>query len=167
MIAACDVQGFVSSCCQVIAAVGSGEDVGPIDRDRFERWVEEKLVPQLGNYAFGEPRSIVILDNATIHHSDRIVQMIEDKGARILYLPPYSPDLNPIELFFSSYKKALQRLGSQYRWGTCHSLAIESVSPADARNSFFHCGIAVHHEDEDEKKTLIYLLVIFSYSTYI
>lgn len=87
MIGVCDVNGFVQEACEVIRTNGPGEDVGPIDRERFELWVEQKLVPVLGNYSLREPRSLVVLDNATIHHSDTIVELIEGTGAKLyIYL---------------------------------------------------------------------------------
>jgi len=125
LIGVCDINGFVQESCEVIMTQGAGEDVGPINRDRFEQWIEKKLVPVLGSYTNGDPRSIVVLDNATIHHSDRIRDFVINTGAMILYLPPYSPDLNPIELFFSSYKKALTRLGRNHDWWTSRILALE------------------------------------------
>ena len=69
--------------------------------------MQQQLVPVLGNCALCQENSIVILDNATIHHSEEIVGLIESKGAKIIYLPPYSPDLNPIELMFGIYKQML------------------------------------------------------------
>ena len=57
---------------------------GTIDKDRFSMWVEEKLVPTLGNYALGEPRSVVIMDNGTIHAGVR--ELIEGAGAKIQFI---------------------------------------------------------------------------------
>ena len=54
------------------------------------------------------PRSIVILDNASIHHCDGVVELIESAGALVIFLPPYSPDLNPIEETFASIKSYLR-----------------------------------------------------------
>jgi transposase len=69
MIGVCDIKGFVQEACHIVRTNGNeqDDDFGTIDRDRFEMWVEEKLLPVLGNYALGEPRSIVVMDNATIH----------------------------------------------------------------------------------------------------
>jgi len=61
LIGVCDINGFVQESCEVIMTTGSGEDVGPINRERFEQWVEEKLVPVLGNYANRDPRSVVVV----------------------------------------------------------------------------------------------------------
>ena len=141
LIGVCDINGFVQESCEVIMTTGSGEDVGPINRERFEQWVEEKLVPVHGNYANGHPRSVVVLDNATIHHSDRIRNLVMNAGAVLLYLPPYSPDLSPIELMFSSYKKCIMRLGRNHDWWTSHFLALDEIHPHTARNYFRHCHI--------------------------
>ncbi len=64
---------------------------GACNRIVFETWLETCLVPVL------EPGQVVILDNATFHHGGRIEALIESAGCRLLYLPPYSPDLNRIE----------------------------------------------------------------------
>ena len=64
---------------------------GPINRDAFQTYVEKVLVPELA------PGDVVIMDNLSSHKGPRVRQMIEAAGARLLYLPPYSPDFNPIE----------------------------------------------------------------------
>ena len=87
-----------------------------------------------------------MLDNATIHHSEKIIDLVKDSGARIVYLPPYSPDLNPIELMFSLYKKTLKRECNIYDWWTSHCIALESVSNEAATNFFRRCH--VHVQDD-------------------
>ena len=77
-------------------------------------------MPVLGNYALCQKNSIVILDNTTIHHSEEIVQLIEGAGAKIIYLPFYSPDLNPIELMFGVYKLMLKNIPTR----NCLSLTL-------------------------------------------
>jgi len=175
MIAACDHNGFVKPACEVIPTTGSGDNVGPINRDRFEQWVVEKLLPVLGEYALRQPRSIVVLDNATIHHSDEIVSLIESKGAIIAYLPPYSPDLNPIELMFSAYKRRFQRLHKcVLDWYTCHTLSLDAVTPDNAICYFRHSDILIHigtSEDmgTDEKprdEYIVLSLLFFMYTEY-
>ena len=121
-----------------------------------------KLLPVIGNYALGEPRSLAVLDNATIHHSDIIVDLVQDSGARIVYLPPYSPDLNPIELMFSLYKKSLKRECMSFDWWTAHCIALDSVGHESARNFFRHCDIHVQDDDKSQvpQTNLLCLLMI-------
>jgi len=166
LIGVCDINGFIPQACQVVKTSGTGEDVGNINLARFEQWVEAKLVPILGDYSIREPRSLVVFDNATIHHSDRIVNLIEETGARIVYLPPYSPDLNPIEIMFASYKLRLQKLGKNFDWLDAHYTAlVESVTPSMAMNIFSHCKVghisSIRTEDNyDEDIMLLILLLI-------
>lgn len=83
---------------------------GSCDRNLFEVYLEKVLIPQLS------PGKVVILDNASFHKGGRIAELIEKTGCMILYLPPYSPDLNPIERCWSPIKyrmrKALQMTNS-------------------------------------------------------
>jgi hypothetical protein len=76
---------------------------GACNRAVFETWVEICLVPVL------QPGQVVILDNATFHKGGRIQQLIEQAGARLLYLPPYSPDLNKIEHCWSWLKSRIRK----------------------------------------------------------
>ena len=107
MLGACNINGFIPEACEPVLRERGPNDPdrsrGTIDRKRFLDWARERLVPQLGNYALGEPNSIVILDNAIIHHDDEFRDMIREAGAKELYLSRYSPDFNPIEYFFIYY----------------------------------------------------------------
>lgn len=76
---------------------------GPMNRDIFETWIERCLVPELPE------RAIVVMDNLSAHKGPRVAQMIEAAGGEVLYLPPYSPDLNPIEQAFAKLKHLLRR----------------------------------------------------------
>jgi hypothetical protein len=121
-LAACDVHGFILQACELIEKQRSADDNDPtrgtINRDRFTLWVETCLVPVLGKYELGEPRSIVVLDNASIHHGDEIVKLIEEACVEVINTAPYSPEhLNPIEYMFSKYKKcsnAITKMSGQY-----------------------------------------------------
>lgn len=77
---------------------------GSVDGEKFCTFIERNLLPQLLPFNGINPRSVVIMDNAPIHHVDDAVQMIEEAGAFAICLPPYSPDLNPIEEAFSKLK---------------------------------------------------------------
>ncbi|ACP22044.1 putative carboxy-terminus of transposase for insertion sequence NGRIS-7a [Sinorhizobium fredii NGR234] len=75
----------------------------PMNRRIFETWIETQLAPTLS------PGDVVILDNVGFHKSERAEQMVKAKGAWLLFLPPYSPDLNPIEMAFSKLKALLRK----------------------------------------------------------
>ena len=76
---------------------------GPIDRNAFETYVNKVLVPELTT------GDIVVMDNLSSHKGTRVREMIEAAGAKLLYLPPYSPDFNPIEMAFSKLKALLRK----------------------------------------------------------
>lgn len=81
--------------------------VGAMDKPRFVDFVENTLCPRLA------PGSVVVLDNLRPHHAPEVRAAIEARGCRLLYQPPYSPDLNPIELCWSFIKARLRRLGKR------------------------------------------------------
>ena len=72
--------------------------------DLFNMWLKDFLIPKL------HPGQVVILDNAAFHKSQETKKLIKEAGCRMLFLPPYSPDLNPMELFWASLKRKIQRL---------------------------------------------------------
>ena len=82
---------------------------GPINRDAFETYVEKVLVPELPQDA------VVIMDNLSSHKGPRIREKIEAAGATLLYLPPYSPDFNPIEKAFAKLKANLRKPPNAHR----------------------------------------------------
>jgi len=83
--------------------------VGSITRAIFEAYVERVLAPTL------RPAQVVVMDNLAAHKGSRVRELIEAKGCELLYLPPYSPDLNPIEQAFSKIKALLRRAGARIR----------------------------------------------------
>jgi transposase len=76
---------------------------GPMDGVIFKAWIEQMLAPEL------RPGDLVIMDNLAAHKVDGIRKAIEDQGAELRYLPPYSPDLNPIEQAFAKLKALLRK----------------------------------------------------------
>ena len=86
---------------------------GATNGDVFYSFVEEHLLPCLLPFDGINPHSVVIMDNCSIHHVSGIVQMIEEVGSVVHFLPPYSPDFMPIELAFSKVKTALKTDGKQ------------------------------------------------------
>ena len=109
------------------------------DLGRFRRWAEEKLLPLLGKHEDSAPRSIVVMDNASIHRDIKYLR-IESTGAKLIYTAPYSPDLIPIELMFGSYNAALRR-HNKAPWDRAHNYGLMSVTPDIARAYFRHCKV--------------------------
>lgn len=83
---------------------------GTSDGDEFYTFVQTHLLPHLQPYNGINSHSVVILDNCTIHHVNEVVKSVEDVGALLIFLPPYSPDYNPIEELFSKVKYTLRGL---------------------------------------------------------
>jgi transposase len=109
---------------------------GAINADVFQAFVEQVLVPQL------RAGDVVIVDNLSSHKRTRTRQLIEAAGATLLFLPPYSPDLNPIEMIFSKIKQLLRSMACRTRealWNAMQTV-LDRVSPSDAANCFTHCG---------------------------
>jgi len=109
---------------------------GAVNGDVFEAFVEQVLVPEL------RPGDVVILDNLSSHKSGRTRRLVESRGARLEFLPPYSPDLNPIEMVFAKVKQLLRSMACRTRdalWTAMQSV-LDAVTPSDAANCFRHCG---------------------------
>ena len=109
---------------------------GAVNGDVFEAFVEQVLVPDL------RPGDVVIMDNLSSHKRRRIRELIEDAGAHLVFLPAYSPDLNPIELVFAKVKQLLRSMACRTRdtlWKAMQSV-LDQVTPSDAANCFKHCG---------------------------
>lgn len=77
---------------------------GTCNTDLFNVWLKDFLIPEL------KPGQVVIMDNAAFHKSQSTKKLIEEAGCRVFFLPPYSPDLNPIELFWANLKKKVRGL---------------------------------------------------------
>jgi len=109
---------------------------GAVNADVFEAFVEQVLVPEL------RPGDVVILDNLSSHKRSRTRELIESAGAELVFLPPYSPDLNPIELIFSKVKQLLRSLAFRTRellWSVMQSV-LDQITESDAAHCFRHCG---------------------------
>jgi len=115
---------------------------GAVNADIFEAFVQQVLVPQL------RPGDIVVMDNLSSHKRARTRERIEATGAQLVFLPPYSPDLNPIEMVFSKVKQLLRSLACRTvdaLWTAMQSV-LDQVTPSDAINCFKHCGYTLHKE---------------------
>src|SRR5437588_1294533 len=109
---------------------------GAADAVAFELYIEQILAPSLHS------GQIVIMDNLSIHQGERVRQAIEGKGCQLLFLPAYSPDLSPIEEAFSKLKAYLRRVGARTHEDLFEAIAaaLLTVTAADARGWFTHCG---------------------------
>ena len=107
-----------------------------VNTDIFLNYVEQLLLPKL------KPGQYVIMDNARIHKSDAIVTLIESAGAKVVFLPPYSPDLSPIEKMWSKVKETLKRLMPRTKadFHNALALALDSVNEEDCEEWFDACG---------------------------
>jgi transposase len=109
---------------------------GPMDGDAFLAYLDQVLVPTL------RVGDIVVMDNLAAHHVEGVRERIEAAGAQLWYLPPYSPDLNPIELWFAKLKallRALRRRTVEDLWAAVAE-CLRLFSPTECRNYFRHCG---------------------------
>jgi len=102
----------------------------------FETYVEKVLAPSL------RPGQLVVMDNLSTHKRARVRQLVEERGCELSYLPPYSPDLNPIEHAFSKMKGILRKAEARSREALIEAMgrALEAITPQDTRGFFEHCG---------------------------
>ncbi len=111
---------------------------GATNREVFETYVEQILAPTLRR------GQVVVLDNLTAHKGDRVKELIEERGCKLIYLPPYSPDFNPIEEAFSKIKGLVRKAEARSRQALVDAIGqgISMVTAEDARGFFDHCGYA-------------------------
>jgi len=109
---------------------------GAVDAEAFLVYVEQVLLPTLGG---GE---IIVLDNLACHKHPRVGELIESVGAEVWYLPPYSPDFNPIEPMWSKIKQILRSLAARTFEGLIYAIgiALGEVTKHDLIGWFTHCG---------------------------
>jgi transposase len=121
---------------------GMGESMcfeGATDAKAFEVYVEHFLAPSL------REGRVVVMDNLGAHQPQKIRELIEARGAELVFVPSYSPDLNPIEQAFSKIKNILRKLGARTHEMLLEAMevALSRVTPADAAGWFDHCGCQV------------------------
>jgi transposase len=109
---------------------------GPMDGPAFLAWIEQMLAPTL------EPGDIVVMDNLPAHKPDAVRTAIEATGATLRYLPPYSPDLNPIEMAFSKFKALLKKAAARTIEDLWIAIAqtLPQLTPNDCANYFTAAG---------------------------
>ena len=133
----------------LIAAItlegGMGKSVaveGATDALAFEAYVEHFLGPSL------EEGQVVVLDGLGAHRTDKVRELVEERGADLVFLPPYSPDLNPIEEAFGKIKQLVRKAGARTREALVEAIAraLSAVTSEDAAGWFAHAG----YEPQDQ-----------------
>jgi transposase len=118
-------------------AMGASMTVeGVTDAEAFEAYVEHFLAPTL------EKGQVVVLDGLGAHRTDKVRELIETRGADLIFLPSYSPDLNPIEEAFSKIKALVRKQGARVREALVEAIgrALAAVTTEDAAGWFAHAG---------------------------
>ena len=113
--------------------------IGAMNSDIFEAYIEQFVVPEL------RPDDVVVMDNLSAHKRASIGDMIAAAGAELVYLPPYSPDLNPIEMVWSKVKSVLRTIGARTFDDLEQAIvvALAAISASDATNCIRHAGYAI------------------------
>ena len=111
---------------------------GPINGERFRLYVEKVLLPTL------RPNDIVVMDNLGSHRGKALRRAIRSVGAKLFFLPKYSPDLNPIEQFSAKLKHWLRHAAKRTPDAVCNAIGhiLATVTPAECRNYFINSGYA-------------------------
>jgi len=109
---------------------------GATDSAVFEAYVEQVLVPTLRS------GQVVVMDNLSAHKGERVRELIEERGCKLLYLPSYSPDFNPIEEAFAKIKRLVREAEARTREALIEVIgsALSAVTTEDIRGFFEHCG---------------------------
>jgi transposase len=112
---------------------------GPIDNPSFLAYIEQVLVPTL------QAGDVVVLDNLAVHKQPEVRHAIETAGAQLRFLPPYSPDLNPIELAFAKLKAFLRAARPRSFDHVCALIAaaLDLFMPSECQNFIRHCGYRI------------------------
>lgn len=112
---------------------------GATDTEVFTAYVEQVLVPDL------KPGTIVVMDTLSPHKASAVDAMIRAAGAVLCFLPPYSPDLNPIEMMWSKVKEHLRatKARTEQELSDAIATALDKVTLSDVKGWFNHCGVCV------------------------
>jgi transposase len=109
---------------------------GSTTRAVFEAYLEGVLAPTLSE------GQVIVMDNLSAHKGEQAREIVEKRGCELLYLPPYSPDLNPIEEAFAKLKGLLRNSGARSREALVEAMgrALDAITVGDTRGFFGHCG---------------------------
>ena len=137
------IEGFVLRGCRIIQH--TVQNPGTTAED-FEEYVSQNLVPIIGRYDQREPNSVLIIDNASIHHCDGVLEdACRQRGTLLRFLSPYSPDYNPIEEAFSELKRNVRRDRTFYRLDPiqCIMDQLRNISIQNVRAYCQHSGYLI------------------------
>jgi transposase len=129
------------TCMSSVGILDSKMVKGTTNGDTFYDFVQTHLLPCLMPYNGTNPHSVVILDNCTVHHVPEVVKSIQDVGALLVFLPPYSPDFNPIEETFSKLKSVLKSLDQNFDMETLLYMSMLEITQDDCMGWIGHTGI--------------------------
>lgn len=135
------LSAIAAMCCDGVLGCQIRE--GGVNSEAFQAFLDMELASKLLPFNGINPRSIVVMDNASIHHADQLTNSLEDLGVLVYFLPPYSPDLNPIEELFSKVKsvmKANEYVLEGYDIETSILCGFSSITSVDCVNWINHSG---------------------------
>ena len=115
---------------------------GAINQQVFESFIEQVLAPSL------HAGDIVVMDNLSSHKGKPVAELVASAGATVVYLPPYSPDLNPIEMAFSKLKQLMRSAEHRTRealWSDMQHM-LDQITPSDSQGFFHHCGYVIQEK---------------------
>ena len=112
---------------------------GPMDAAAFEAYIEQVLIPAL------PPNAIVVMDNLSAHKSPAVALLLDGVGAQLQYLPPYSPDFNPIEMMWAKVKSSLRstKARTQEQLWDAIATALSEITSNDTLAFFRHCNVGI------------------------
>lgn len=123
-----EIKGHATEKLNIIAGLSGGDIIAPMiyecsmNSEMFNFWLEQQLLPEIPK------NSLVVLDNASFHKSERTKELVEKFSCRLLFLPPYSPDLNPIEKFWASLKGKIKKIADGIKsLSTCVEIAFQTI----------------------------------------
>lgn len=130
LIAAISLNGVMAEQALVISDT--------VNKNAFLAFLETTLLPTLS------PGSVIVMDNWSVHHGEDVRELVEHFGCELLYLPTYSPDLNPIEHLFAKLKAFIKSLRPETLDVLVKAFceAVKTVTPENVLNAFRHCGYA-------------------------
>ena len=132
---------IAAMCTEGVLAVST--ITSAVNRDRFFAFVRGDLIPELVPFDGHSPKSVVIMDNCSVHRVQEVVDLFNNAGVLLLYLPPYSPDFNPIELLFGyvkDYLKDHECIVNAIPFGVLIQASFDSVTSSMCNEWIKHCG---------------------------